>query len=69
MKNVLQHEHQRNKKKFFKRKHLRMEINPILRYQFPNRIINKICNLSILFFINHFVNSFTNSVINGTISE
>ena len=42
---------------------------PILRYQFPNEMINKICDLSTFFFINHFMNSFTNSEINGSHSE
>ena len=77
MKNNLQHKHQRNKKKYFKRKHLEKQYGspffsfyiPILRYQFPNGMKNKICNLSMFFFINHFVNSFTNSAINGTHSE
>ena len=41
----------------------------ILRYQFPNRTINKICNLSKFFFINRFINNFTNSVTNCTHSR
>ena len=53
MKNVLQRKHHRNKNKYFKRKHLEKRYAPpifsfyihILRYQFPNGMINKICNL------------------------
>ena len=41
----------------------------ILRYQFPNGMISKICNLSTFFFTNHFINDLTNSVINSNHSE
>ena len=71
MKNVLHRKHQRNQNKYFKRKHFKKRYAPstfsfyipILIYQFPNGMINKICNLSTFFFINHFINNFTNSVI------
>ena len=77
MKSVLQHKHQRNKNKHFKGENLKRRCSPpifsfyipFLRYQFPNGMINKICNLSTLFFISHFKNNFTNSVINSTHSE
>ena len=77
MKNVLQRKHQRNKKKYFKSKHLEKRYVPpillfyitILKYQFPNGMINKICNLSTFFFTNHFMNNFANSVINSAQSE
>ena len=49
MKNVLQHKHQRNKNKYFKRKNLEKRYAPpvflfyisILRYQFPNGMVTK----------------------------
>ena len=77
MKNVLQRKHERRKNIYFKRKHLEKRYAPpifsfyipILRCQFPNAMINKICNLSAFFFANHFINHFTNSVINSAQSE
>ena len=65
------------KKKYFKRKRSEKRYAPpifsfyipILRYQFPNRMINKICNIEMFFFTNHFINNFKNSVINSTYSE
>ena len=42
---------------------------PILRYQFPNEMISKICNLSTLLFTNHFINDFINLVVNSKHSE
>ena len=56
MKNILQRKHQRSKNKYFKRKHLEKRYTPpfyipILRYQFPNGMINKICDLSMFLFL------------------
>ena len=73
----LQYKQQRNKKKYFESKHLEKRYSPqifsfyipILRYQFPNGMINKTCNSSAFFFINHFKNKFTNLVVNSTQSE
>ena len=77
MENVLQLKHQRNKNKYFKRKYLEKQYVPlifsfyisILRYQFPNGMINKIFNLSRFFFTSHLINDITNSVINSAYSE
>ena len=74
---VLQHKHDRNKKRYLKSVHLeKRHASPIfllyisiLRYQFPNGIINEICNLLWFFFTSHFLNNFTNAVINSTKSE
>ena len=57
MKNILQHKLLRNKKKYFKSKHLEKPHVPpiflfyisILRYQFPNGMVNKICNFLTFF--------------------
>ena len=57
-------------KKYFKSEHLEKRHSPqiflfyipILRYQFPNGMINKIFNLSTFFFTNHFTNNFRNLV-------
>ena len=77
MKNVLQQKHKKNRKKYFKSKDLEkphippifLFYLPILRYQFPNGMITKICILLMLFFASHFINNFTNSVINCTQSK
>ena len=64
-------------KKYFKSEHLEKRYSrqillfyiPILKYQFPNGMINKIFNLLIFLFTNHFMNNFTNLVVNSTQSE
>ena len=76
MKNVLRYKHQKNKG-ISKSKHLKKRYSPqiflfyipILRYQIPNEMMNKIFNLSMFFFANNFMNNFTNLVVNSTQSE
>ena len=76
MKNVLQRKHQRNKKRYFKRKHLEKRYAPsvfLVLYSYSEISVSKWNdqqNLLIYqrFFYQSFYN-FTNSVINRTHSE
>ena len=64
-------------KKYFKSKHLEKRYSPqiflfyipILRYQIPNGMINKIFNLSMFLFTKNFMNNFISLVVNSTQSE
>ena len=64
-------------KEYLKSKHLEKRYSPqiflfyipILRYQIPNGMMNKIFNLSMFFYANNFMNNFTNLVVNSTQSK